>query len=173
MEARCGQSDSYRQLLENITPIARWNTRHILSGYGLDSLSEDVTQDVLLAVHLKLHTYDDKQSFLPWLRAIIKYKTIDMVRRQKIQWLTNDIDLDLISGGSAQEYNDAVTDLDKLMVSLPPLTRDLIYDLKIDGQSVDSLAKKYRLSPSNVKVKIHRGLMKLARIVAISQGDDS
>ena len=81
MEARHSQSGSYQQLLENIAPIARLNARHILKSYGLESFSEDVTQDVLLAVHLKLHTYDDHHSFLSWLRAIIKYKPIDLLRR--------------------------------------------------------------------------------------------
>ena len=38
-------------------------------------------QDILLAVHLKRHTWDAGASFAPWLFAIARNKLVDTLRR--------------------------------------------------------------------------------------------
>ena len=44
--------------------------------------SEDIVQDILLAVHLKRHTWDVNAPFAPWLFAIARNKLIDALRRR-------------------------------------------------------------------------------------------
>ncbi len=39
-------------------------------------------QEVLLAVHLKRHTYDPAAPFAPWLFAVTRNKVIDALRRR-------------------------------------------------------------------------------------------
>ncbi|NWM39889.1 RNA polymerase subunit sigma, partial [Escherichia coli] len=43
---------------------------------------EDIVQDILLAVHLKRHTWDTSAPFAPWLFAIARNKLIDTLRRR-------------------------------------------------------------------------------------------
>ena len=45
--------------------------------------SEDIVQDILLAVHLKRHTWDANAPFAPWLFAIARNKLIDALRREQ------------------------------------------------------------------------------------------
>ena len=52
-------------------------------------------------------------------------------------------------------------DLEHLMEDLPEGQRQSIRGVKVDGLSVAEVARKTGLSPSNVKVGIHRGLKSL------------
>src|SRR5258706_1519633 len=78
-----GDSGAYRQLLKALAPVLRAVTRRGLAraGQPLDQ-SEDVVQDILLAVHLKRHTWDANAPFAPWLFAIARNKLIDPLRRR-------------------------------------------------------------------------------------------
>src|SRR5215469_15506943 len=78
-----GDSEAYRRLLKAITPILRAAARRGLSraGQSVDQ-SEDIVQDILLAVHLKRHTWDTNAPFAPWLFAIARNKLIDALRRR-------------------------------------------------------------------------------------------
>jgi RNA polymerase sigma-70 factor, ECF subfamily len=44
-------------------------------------LSEDIVQEISLAVHLKRHTWDSSAPFSPWLFAMARNKLIDQLRR--------------------------------------------------------------------------------------------
>ncbi len=46
------------------------------------SETEDVVQDILIAVHLKRHTWDATRPIGPWISGIARYKIIDNMRRR-------------------------------------------------------------------------------------------
>jgi RNA polymerase sigma-70 factor (ECF subfamily) len=81
--AMSGDSAAYHRLLKAITPVLRAAARRGLAraGQGVDQF-EDIVQDVLLAVHLKRHTWDANAPFAPWLFAIARNKLIDALRRR-------------------------------------------------------------------------------------------
>ena len=78
-----GDSAAYHRLLKAITPVLRAAARRGLAraGQPIDQ-SEDIVQDILLAVHLKRHTWDANAPFAPWLFAIARNKLIDALRRR-------------------------------------------------------------------------------------------
>src|ERR1051325_7124335 len=78
-----GDSAAYHRLLKSIAPVLRALARRGLSraGQPVDQ-SEDIVQDILLAVHLKRHTWDADAPFAPWLFAIARNKLIDALRRR-------------------------------------------------------------------------------------------
>src|SRR6201997_2564853 len=78
-----GDSAAYHRLLKAITPVLRAGARRGLArgGQPVDQ-SEDVVQEILLAVHLKRHTWDANAPFGPWLFAIARNKLIDAMRRR-------------------------------------------------------------------------------------------
>src|SRR5258705_2439 len=78
-----GDSAAYHRLLKAVTPVLRAAARRGLAraGQPVDQ-SEDVVQDILLAVHLKRHTWDANAPFAPWLFAIARNKLIDALRRR-------------------------------------------------------------------------------------------
>src|ERR1700692_3672765 len=78
-----GDSAAYHRLLRAVTPVLRAGARRGLAraGQPVDQ-SEDVVQDILLAVHLKRHTWNAEAPFAPWLFAIPRNKLIDALRRR-------------------------------------------------------------------------------------------
>jgi len=78
-----GDSAAYHRLLRALTPVLRAGARRGLAraGQPVDQ-SEDIVQDILLAVHLKRHTWDTNAPFAPWLFAIARNKLIDALRRR-------------------------------------------------------------------------------------------
>ena len=78
-----GDDAAYHRLLKAVTPVLRAAARRGLAraGQPVDQ-SEDIVQDILLAVHLKRHTWDANAPFAPWLFAIARNKLIDSLRRR-------------------------------------------------------------------------------------------
>src|ERR1700749_1257809 len=78
-----GDSAAYHRPLKAIPPVLRSAARRGLAraGQSVDQ-AEDIVQDILLAVHLKRHTWDASAPFAPWLFAIARNKLIDALRRR-------------------------------------------------------------------------------------------
>src|SRR4051794_5458710 len=78
-----GDDAAYSRLLRGIAPKLRAGARRGLAraGQPLDQ-AEDIVQEILLAVHLKRHTWDVTAPFAPWLFAIARNKLIDCLRRR-------------------------------------------------------------------------------------------
>ena len=165
-QTRLGESHAYRQLLEGCTPLIRQAARSYLTRFGHQSFTEDIVQEVLLAIHQKLHTYDTEHAFLPWLRSVTRHKTIDLLRKHRTKLTSlDDEDVGEIEDTASQNDATASRDLDVLLKQLKPPAGDIIYLLKVEGASVAELAKKYDLRESNIKVIVHRGLAKLSKMV--------
>ena len=130
-------------------------------------MTEDVTQEVLLAVHLKLHTYDDDLSFMAWIQAVTRHKVIDALRRNKIAIASIDepgfIEPSVLE---ETEREGARYDLRKLLAQLKPPAGEIIYALKVEGVTVRELASRHKTTESNIKVLVHRGLQKLSAMMA-------
>jgi RNA polymerase sigma-70 factor, ECF subfamily len=79
-----GDADTYRALLQRLTGHLRAYYRHRLAriGHG-PAEAEDLLQEALMAFHTHRHTYDPLQPFTPWIRAIVRYKFLDYLRRTK------------------------------------------------------------------------------------------
>src|SRR6201984_3266265 len=81
--AMAGDGTVYHRLLKAITPVLRAASRRGLARAGQPTdQAEDIVQDILLAVHLKRHTWDASAPFAPWLFAIARNKLIDALRRR-------------------------------------------------------------------------------------------
>src|SRR3954451_5889612 len=81
--AIAGDDAAYERLLGAVAPVLRANARRALvrAGQPADQ-AEDIVQDILLALHLKRHTWDVNAPFAPWLFAIARNKLIDALRRR-------------------------------------------------------------------------------------------
>src|SRR5262245_11659938 len=81
--ANAGDEISYRRLLEALTPLLRQVVRRgfTRSGFGNCDV-EDVVQETLLAIHLKLQTWNEGEAITPWVTAIAHHKLIDSLRRR-------------------------------------------------------------------------------------------
>ena len=147
-----GDSAAYHRLLKAVTPVLRAAAQRGLAraGQPVDQ-SEDIVQEVLLAVHLKRHTWDANAPFAPWLFAIARNKLIDWLRRRGRRVFVNIDDFaDSLPGDPAPQLQ-----------SLPARQREVLQSIAVDSSSIKETAAKFAMSEGAVRVALHRGLASL------------
>lgn len=162
--ALAGDQAAYRRMLDLLSGGLRSFVRRRLF---LDpDEAEDIVQEVLLAVHLKRHTYDRAQPVTAWVYAIARFKLIDHLRRLGRKGVH--VPVDYVEGLAAEETVEAGVarrDIDRLLDRLPEKQKKSIRMVKLEDRSVREAAAAASMSESDVKVSIHRGLKALARMV--------
>src|SRR6202046_5478516 len=157
-----GDSAAYHRLLKAVTPVLRAGGRRGLAraGQPVDQ-SEDVVQDILLAVHLKRHTWDANAPFAQWLFAIARNKLIDALRRRGRRVFVNIDDFaETIPDEPAAETVSA-NEISTLLETLPPRQREVLQSISVGSVSIKDTAAKFAMSEGAVRVALHRALASL------------
>jgi RNA polymerase sigma-70 factor (ECF subfamily) len=157
-----GDSAAYHRLLKAVTPVLRAAARRGLARAGQpDYQSEDIVQDILLAVHLKRHTWDISAPFAPWLFAIARNKLIDALRRRGRRIFVNIDDFAEVLPGEAAPETASAGEVAAQLQSLPARQRDVLQSIAVDSASIKDTALKLSMSEGAVRVALHRGLTRL------------
>jgi RNA polymerase sigma-70 factor (ECF subfamily) len=161
--AIAGDESSYRKLLMELSQVLRGIVRRGFAGVGVPRENvEDVVQDVLLAIHLKRHTWDRAMPLGPWVSAIARNKMIDDLRRRgRRQEVAIDLTEFDIPGEDQQASIDA-RDVDRILAALSDKNRDIVRSISIDGHSARDVAERLGMSEVAVRVALHRSLKSLA-----------
>ena len=155
-----GDNAAYHRLLKAVTPVLRAGARRGLAraGQPVDQ-SEDVVQDILLAVHLKRHTWDANAPFAPWLFAIARNKLIDALRRRGRRVFVNIDDFaETIPDEPAAETASPRARLRPCLQTLPPRQREVLQSIAVESASIKDTAAKFSMSEGAVRVALHRAL---------------
>jgi RNA polymerase sigma-70 factor (ECF subfamily) len=161
--ANAGDAAAYDRLLRLVAPVMRAMARRGLSRAGQPTdQCEDIVQEILLAVHLKRHTWDEAAPFGPWLFAIARNKLIDALRRRGRRVFV-DIDdfADMLPGEEPKETL-APQEVETHLAALPPRQRDVLRAITVESASIRETAARLAMSEGAVRVALHRGLASLA-----------
>lgn len=162
-----GDAEAHRQLLSSLGGRLRAYFKSRLKRINRGPVeAEDLVQEVLIAIHMRRHTYDRAQLFTPWVHAIARYKFIDYLRRTRASM--NDVAIDSAADVIARDDREAVEsglDVERLLTRVSPKMRQAIQHVKLDGLSVRETARRSGMSESSVKVSVHRGLRTVARLI--------
>ena len=154
---------AYRRLLEALAPFLRQIVRRGFERVGFgNSDVEDVTQETLLAIHLKRQTWDEEQAITPWVTAIARYKVIDSLRRRgrHVELPIDDV-IDVLPAEIPTERLSG-RDAEKLLSILRGRQRDVVQAVSIEGMSTREAADRLGISEGAVRVALHRGMSALA-----------
>lgn len=154
-----GDADAQRKLLKALAELFRRFFKRRLSD---DAMVEDLVQESLIALHTRRASYDRDRPFLPWAYALARYKMIDRLRQSRsfvaideAEWLADETDFAAASG--------ARLDVNRMLDTLSEKQAAAIRATKLDGLSVAEAAARERLSESDVKISVHRGLRALTK----------
>lgn len=165
MRAQAGDETAYRESLMRIATRLRAYLRRRMQ--GLPDEVEDLVQDILLALHLHRGTYDPAVPVSAWVLAIARHKLVDLWRRRgrrdDLHDALDDVDPSTLVAVTAN--GEAQRDLGKLLEQLPAAQREAILLTKVEGLSVAEASLRTGASESAIKVQVHRGLQRLARLV--------
>ncbi len=153
IKAQGGDSKAYNEFLTQISSFLKnYLRRRIFAQNEI----EEVTQEILLAVHKSLHTFDSKKSFMGWFMSIAEYKIVDYIRATEKAMLSKNAQVFPHISYYLNSDSDSKVDIEKAFSKLNIKEKNVLTLLKIEGQSVDAVAKQLEMSESNVKVTAHR-----------------
>jgi RNA polymerase sigma-70 factor (ECF subfamily) len=121
---------------------------------------EEVMQEILIATHKSIHTYNPEKPFMNWFLSIAEYKINDSLRLQYKRSIETSMD-EVQEEITEFHLNHSTWDLQIAFTKLNDKERDIIDLIKIEGLKVSEVAKKLDLTETNVKVMTHRTLKKL------------
>ena len=165
LRAQAGDEAAYREGLTRIAARLRGYFRRRLQRLPDDV--EDLVQETLLALHLQRGNCDPTLPVSAWVLAIARHKLVDLWRRRgrrdDLHDALEDVDETLLA--AAPEAGEARRDLEQLLQALPAAQRMAILLTKVEGLSVAEASLRTGASEAAIKVQVHRGLKRLARLV--------
>lgn len=163
--AQAGDEAAYRALLKALaTALRGFFSRRL----GSNGAIEDLVQETLIALHERRGTYDPQRPFAAWFFAIARYKLIDHVRAARRTVAVSADALDTLADADEEMATTARLDLERLLETLPPRTRDLVRTVKIEGHSVAQASLTSGLSPTAIRVLLHRAVKAMSARVGSS-----
>lgn len=165
LSAQAGDESAYRKALQLRAARLRGYLSLRLSTSVHDV--EDLAQKTLLALHLQRGTYDNTVPAKAWLYGIARHKLIDQLRRRgrREQMFEALDDLPDALGPVCTVDATASRDLGLLLKTLPAVQMQAILDRKLEGLSVADAARRGGVFESALKVRVHRGLKRLAQLI--------
>jgi RNA polymerase sigma-70 factor, ECF subfamily len=156
-----GDQVAYRSLLTAITPYIRTVVRRVASRGSAGFDTEDIVQDVLLAVHLKRHTWDPALPLVPWLGAVTRHKTIDAFRRSggRVTVSIDDFAEVLAEPARAEP---GLGDAERMLAALSDREQRIVRAVKMDERSAADVGRELGMSEGAVRVALHRALKSLS-----------
>lgn len=136
---------------------------------------QDLSQTILLKIHLHRERYNPSLSLRAWVVTIIERSLIDFWRQTKKANIEpieeQDLAADEVSGFAGNPYNLLkIQDIQRRLDSLKPLDRQIVDRFAINGESIDEIGKSLNMTPGSIKLRLHRSrkfLQSLETILAI------
>ena len=131
--------------------------------------ADDLLQETWLRIHKMRHTYRRDEPALPWFYAIARHIRVDHYRRS-IRTAAGERELEEISKGvsAVQPEGDG---LEALLKPLSASQREVITMLKVEGMSLEEVARATSSSVGSIKQKVHRAYTKLRKSIDMGPGE--
>jgi RNA polymerase sigma factor (sigma-70 family) len=161
--ANRGDQRAYARLLSEIVPVIRGVVRTRGRDLG-PATCEDVVQDVLLAIHLKRHTWHEDAPLRPWLWAVTRHKVVDAFRARggRVHLPVEDFAEIL----PAEEGPDTLAgrDTDRLLAGIEPRAAQIVRAIALGGDSAAETGARLGMTEGAVRVALHRAPRTLATL---------
>ena len=163
--AQAGDREAFESLLRGILPKLR---SHVFGRLGGHEQAEDVGQNVLLSIHRSRHTFNPSRPFKPWLNAVMRNAVIDALRARRNEWRLQTFDENEVPADEGEIPLESETisgELESALSRLPEAQREAVELLHIEELSVREAATRTGSSMGALKVRAHRGRIRLRAIL--------
>jgi RNA polymerase sigma-70 factor (ECF subfamily) len=173
--ARCEGGDAAESLLGRVRQLALRYARARLGRFGAEDIAQDVAQEVCMAVHTGLRTYDDRGlPFEAFVYSIAARKVAD-AQRQLIRGPVSVAEVpdssDLTAGPEhVAMVRDEAGRAMALIRTLPTQQQEILTLRVAVGMSTDETAAALGMTPGAIRVAQHRALTKLRELLAAQEG---
>ncbi len=119
--------------------------------------ADDLLQETWLRIHKVRHTYRSGEPAIAWFYAIARHVRVDHYRKA-MRTTSRERELEEITGTAAAGRSD---ELEALLAPLSSGEREVVEMLKVEGLSLDEVARATSSTVGAVKQKAHRAYKKL------------
>jgi RNA polymerase sigma-70 factor (ECF subfamily) len=159
--AHRGDARAYERLLSELGSVIEGYLR---SRFGPLLIVEDCVQECLLSIHRARHTYDSTRPFRPWLFAIVRNRTIDMLRRSAVGERSDQELFDSELAG-VDPGPEAGLVGGEILEALKPELRDALTLTKIFGYTIREAAEYRGISETAMKSRVSRAIRATASLL--------
>jgi RNA polymerase sigma-70 factor, ECF subfamily len=139
--------------------------RFFASQMGCRNDAEDMLQDVWLRVHRVRHTYRPGEPVLPWVYAIARRVRVDNFRKRR-RIASREMGCDVLpEPPETKEEASNLPPFKELVASLPESQREVLTMLKVNGLSIEEVARATSSTVGSVKQKAHRAYCRLRNLL--------
>jgi len=150
--AQAGDRQAYRALLEDLGPaVMAYLRRRLANPQEVD----DVSQEVLLAIHVSRHTYDPRRPLEPWVFAIAGHVLARHIRRSRRR-ATREVLVDVPPVEQVETGEPSLGELSRALRRLPPRQREAVELLHLAGLSAELAATRAGTTAGALRVRAHR-----------------
>jgi RNA polymerase sigma-70 factor (ECF subfamily) len=149
-------------LIERLSPQLY---RFFAAQLGAREDANDMLQDAWLRIHRVRHTYRPGEPVLPWVYAIARRVRVDSYRKRR-RVASREIVVETLPEPAL--INDEPSDLPpfhQLIAELPDSQREVLTLLKVNGLSIEEVARATSSSVGSVKQKAHRAYERLRAVL--------
>jgi RNA polymerase sigma-70 factor, ECF subfamily len=132
--------------------------------------ADDMLQEAWLRIHRARHTYRPGEPLLPWMFAIARRVRVDNYRRRQRTRRR-----EIISGASeavrepttpaSAPESGRLPSFAELIAPLPESQREVLTLLKVNGMSIEEVARTTCSTSGSVKQKVHRAYDRLRSLL--------
>jgi RNA polymerase sigma-70 factor (ECF subfamily) len=127
--------------------------------------ADDMTQEAWLRIHRVRHTYRPGEPVLPWVYAIARRVRIDGYRRRRRVEARERAGASLPEVRETRDAPGELPSFAELVAPLPESQREALTMLKVDGLSIEEVARATSSTEGAVKQKVHRAYTRLRALL--------
>lgn len=154
-DAQQGNEEVYRQLLHELGHAI---AAYLRKRFGDIDIMEDCVQESLIAVHQARQSYEKHRLFRPWLFAIVRHKTIDVLRKKNTHQKILQAQSKAENDATTATDNDKTLRCGQILSALSDKHRQAIILTKLEGLTMREAAQHLDISEGAMKVRVHRAL---------------
>jgi RNA polymerase sigma-70 factor, ECF subfamily len=160
-----GDLDAATALIHSISPkLYRLFAAQAVSRVEAD----DLLQETWLRIHRVRHTYRTGEPVIAWFYAIARHVRVDHYRKATRTTLREQ-ELDETAGTAEVDAAGRSDELDALLAPLSSSEREVLEMLKVEGLSLEEVARATSSTVGSVKQKSHRAYKKLREAFGFSK----
>lgn len=160
-----GDVSAYRQIYDRYAR-AMYNTSLRITGNSADA--EDILQESFIDAFEQLQSFEGRSTFGAWLKQIVVYKSIGLLRKKRIIFTELIIEAeDLAEEDSAgeNEIDYTVAAIKEAIAGLPDGYRAVLSLYLVEGYDHEEISEILSISHSTVRTQYIRGKQKLLQLL--------
>lgn len=168
---RCleGDATAYRQLYDRYAK-AMFNTSLRIVNARQDA--EDILQEAFTDAFLQLKTFENRSTFGAWLKQIVVYKSIGLLKKRKISFLDMETTGEIADKADEETTWYTVDIIRDAVQELPDGYRTVLSLYLFEGYSHEEIADTLGLAPSTARTQYIRAKLKLLNLLKLRAANE-